>query len=693
MNANKTPTSLQANPSDGRIRPQGVYVGIVKNNTDPQNMNRLSVWIPEMGGDPKDETSWFIVSYASNFAGATPPTDLKKDGTDMDSSQKSYGMWMQQPHVENEVLVCFANGDTSRGYWFACLYPQNMNHMVPGLPANTPTDKSNGDIVPVVEYNKWSNVSPKDPPRPSFTPLAQGLKTQGLSTDKERGPSNAGARRESPTMVMGLLSQNQNSVHIDDHPDSECIRMRTRSGVQVLIHETSGYVYVCSKAGNWLEVSDSGIDMFSQQSLSVRSAIDLNFHADRNIIFNAGGAISMKSGKAITLDVAANLEIKVGANANLQVASKLAMSGSSISEKAGTITRDGSISDNGGGSQTASAAVPAAGGLADVDSSGNKKTTNTIVSRMPSHEPWASHPKEGMAPTADTTAIDTTTAPGTPVITPIVSTALTQPTIGPLTGTGLGSLTGLTTSVGGLANSVTQQVTSVTSGAASALTGALSQAQGAASFLTGSGVTKAFTSALTDLSPVTSLAGLNISQNVLSGLKEASTLSGQNLGYLTTQAANLSGFNSLAKSLTSSAGGLFQFTDASWSSMVNQYGAQYGVGLLDRFDPRASSIMGGLVTAENSAFLTAKGLTANVANLNFAQLLGAAPAAKLIAAATQSPTSALSAFLPASAQAHRSLLYAQDGTPKTVSSFYNSVSTQFTSQVAAMTSALGALNK
>jgi hypothetical protein len=54
-------------------------------------------------------------------------------------SQQSYGFWFVPPDINNEVVVCFINGDQGRGIWFGCLYQQNMNHMVPGLPGNNST--------------------------------------------------------------------------------------------------------------------------------------------------------------------------------------------------------------------------------------------------------------------------------------------------------------------------------------------------------------------------------------------------------------------------------------------------------------------------------------------------------------------------------------------------------------------------
>lgn len=451
-------------------RLDGTYSGLIRGTTDPQRNGRLTVWISDFGPDEVD--SYVTVAYASPFAGAT---DYNQDE---DQGQKSYGWWATPPDINNEVLVCFINGDITRGYWFACLYPQNMNHMVPGIgfqkssaqsieqeetiedenaniPSNDATqddenqgvipisnafaimtgifefekltvrntsnnglrsigaavdvkpqenmtfqeyterykqagfvileariqvgenrdgdedhwyialgekgseqypntvNRNNGEVIipdgvaaniaagadglpneegfneapdasasygdfepfgpPRIEYNKRSEAitSPTSKsatgedtvPREVFRPLANGLIAQGLNQDQERGISNSSARRESPSKVMGLLSPRGNSIHIDDgnvEETNEFIRIRTRSGTQVLVHESSGYVYMNSKLGNsWVEISDNGIDMFSEGPISIASNSDVNIHAGGNLNLQSAGNTSSVSSNFI----------------------------------------------------------------------------------------------------------------------------------------------------------------------------------------------------------------------------------------------------------------------------------------------------------------------------------------------------------------------------------------------------------
>lgn len=298
-----TSNNFQSDSARGKVRETGIFVGFVKGNQDPQRMGRLAVYIPELGGDPDDAQTWFTVGYASPFAGATDVEKNADSGSakdEMSGTQKSYGWWGVPPDLNNQVLVCFVNGDTARGYWFACLYQQFMNHMVPaiGLNRSTKPDVNAKNLPPVCEYNrKDTSQNIWDPTRPIFEPLYNGLSQQGLFTDPERGPATTGARRESPSKVFGLLSPRGNSIHIDDLEENEFIRLRTRSGVQILIHETTGYIYFISKKGDsWMEISDEGIDMYTKRSINMRAEENINLHADINLLKHGGGAIHSRGG-------------------------------------------------------------------------------------------------------------------------------------------------------------------------------------------------------------------------------------------------------------------------------------------------------------------------------------------------------------------------------------------------------------
>lgn len=109
-----------------------IYTGLVVDNRDFQNMGRLSVDIPELGTVSDNK---IVVSYASPFIGSTDPSMIDEDNTQtFEGTQKSYGFWAVPPTINSLVLVLFVNGEPSRGYWFACIPQQFMNHMLPNIP-------------------------------------------------------------------------------------------------------------------------------------------------------------------------------------------------------------------------------------------------------------------------------------------------------------------------------------------------------------------------------------------------------------------------------------------------------------------------------------------------------------------------------------------------------------------------------
>ena len=293
----------------------GMYIGYVKANADIQRMGRLKVWIPEFGSRETDESSWITVAYSSPFAGATSPKGIGPNVQTEKDTMTSYGFWAIPPDLDNQVTVMFANGDPTRGVVMGCLYQQFMNKMVPGLPADK-TYQFPTLYVPTAEYNKNTTENVKDNiTRPALFDSADGINKQGLVRDQLRGPSTSGARRESPSEVYGLLTPGPKNpdqpgkkekparrlggsqFYMDDKAGGEHIRIRTRSGAQLLLDESSGIVYAINKLGtSWMQMDQEGnFDVFSAKSVSIRSLEDINLRADNDVNIEAGRNLLLKA--------------------------------------------------------------------------------------------------------------------------------------------------------------------------------------------------------------------------------------------------------------------------------------------------------------------------------------------------------------------------------------------------------------
>ena len=70
-------------------------------------------------------------------------------------------------------------------------------------------------------------------------------------------------------------------------PFNEHVRLRTRTGHSVLLHNTEDLIYIANSKGTaWIELtSDGKIDIFAQDSILLNTEADFNLHALRNIYF------------------------------------------------------------------------------------------------------------------------------------------------------------------------------------------------------------------------------------------------------------------------------------------------------------------------------------------------------------------------------------------------------------------------
>jgi hypothetical protein len=369
-----TPDGFKQEPQGRDTTFDQVYIGFVRDSTDAQKMGRLRVWIPELGGDGSrdSEQHWHTMTYCSPFAGATPIDAVVTGSTNMHETQQSYGFWFVPPDYDNEVICMFINGDPQRGIWIGCLYQQLMNHMVPGIPPNQSFEPGCGDNdPPVCEYNKKiqsAGTSPagnitqpftdavnrggqiasgaltqasntinstvggltgglggntgrgqaaqeSEPKRPVFQPLHQGLYQQGLYGDTIRGAGNAGARRESPSEVFGIKTPIGQHLVMDDHADNEYIRFRTKGGAQIMINETNGFIYMITRGGNsWMELHDSGIDIYSTGNINMRTHKDFNLHVDGNYNVHVNGDHTTFVGGSLFSSVKENIHILTGSS-------------------------------------------------------------------------------------------------------------------------------------------------------------------------------------------------------------------------------------------------------------------------------------------------------------------------------------------------------------------------------------------
>jgi len=106
-------------------------------------------------------------------------------------------------------------------------------------------------------------------------------------------------------------------------PSDEYIRLRTRTGHQLLLHTSEDLIYIGNSRGtSWIEMtSDGKIDIFAEDSVSVHTKQDFNFYADRDINMEAGRNINMKSAERFQTDVGSDWNLVVTSNGSILIGS------------------------------------------------------------------------------------------------------------------------------------------------------------------------------------------------------------------------------------------------------------------------------------------------------------------------------------------------------------------------------------
>jgi len=358
----------------------GPYLAKVKNHLDGEYMGRLKVELLKHNteGNSTETTGQTVtVSYLSPFYGITPYKGVSENEGGQ-YTQSSYGFWAVPPDIDTTVLVIFAEGNRGQGYWIGCVQDQYMNFQTPGRASTGYNEEAPGERRPVKEYNKriedGAGNNPTQFIKPCDRDACDMLNRSGLMGDNIRGHTSSSARREVPSMVFGMstpgpadwrdgsprvaygenFGQTQvpfnrlggTTFVMDDgdpsryrtsppgqgpsaydtlangglpeYPENELVRLRTRTGHQVLLHNSEDLIYIQHANGSYIEFTSNGkIDIYAKDSVSVHSNNDINLKADRNINIQAGSAINMKSGTNTNFESGSDMNLKIGANGKI----------------------------------------------------------------------------------------------------------------------------------------------------------------------------------------------------------------------------------------------------------------------------------------------------------------------------------------------------------------------------------------
>lgn len=169
-------------------------------------------------------------------------------------------------------------------------------------------------------------------------------------------------------------------------------------------------------------------------------------------------------------------------------------------------------------------------------------------------------------------------------------------------------------------------------------------------------------------------------------IARAAAATGVDFKYLMAQAKLESSLDPTARAATSSAAGLYQFTQGTWLQTLDRHAERHGLEWVDaaiqggrvadpsmraqimslRYDADTSAMMAAELAADNRAELTSVlGREPDASELYLAHFLGVSGAGQFLSALNGNPSQSAAAILPKAAAANRSIFY-EGGAPRSV---------------------------
>lgn len=289
---------------------------------------------------------------------------------------------------------------------------------------------------------KKARLGTRESLTPNAVPVSRLGGTQFVMDDGDERYVRATPAKDGPVKYIDLingtdLGTGKKTSEKGDPtiPYNEYFRVRTRTGHQILLHNSEDLIYIGNARGTtWIELTANGkIDIYAQDSVSIHTENDFNFKAGRDFNFEAGRNFNLKTGGRVHADIGTDLEIlvtnngsitvgsnydtKVGGNTKITTTSTMHIaSGAGNRFTSGADTHIAStgrhyetatrIDMNGPTALVAETAIqvqpltthdnPATNVSAGWDKKYNAGSIKSIMKRVPMHEPWPLH--ENQAP-------------------------------------------------------------------------------------------------------------------------------------------------------------------------------------------------------------------------------------------------------------------------------------------------------
>jgi len=444
----------------------GPFIGQIMNNVDPTRSGKVQVFIKQFAsGQPAaNPQTWRWVNYLPSFYGATEKTSTSAGAGTYPGNQQSYGMWFTPPDIGTDVMCFFVEGDPNQGYYIGSVIQDSLTHMLPAIGAAkkgefVTQNKAQSDYfgnapqLPVTEINSANEGINRNPrffeqPKPVHSFQAAIFFQQELDKDPERGPIISNAQRESPSTVYGISTPGQpiyqgsndpntirkqlssgsltpqdvkvigrkggHTLVMDDgdlENNNALFRLRTAKGHQIMMNDSENFFqFIHANGQTWIELGSEGtVDVYSTNSVNVRTEGTINLHADKDINMFAGGNINLKSnaatniGAVTTMNIASQAEMTIYGQSTVGIKANgsLALQGkTTASVSGGTSLRLSAARIDLNGLPATPVKTPKLYPKTTLDDTTFNNSTGwqvqpngleSIVTRAPTHEPYPYH--------------------------------------------------------------------------------------------------------------------------------------------------------------------------------------------------------------------------------------------------------------------------------------------------------------
>lgn len=321
----------------------GPYVAVVESNADLTKHGTLQVTLQGLEDDSRDISDNRIsVKMLYPWYSVKDFINAGQDPQKFEDTQQSHGMIFPAPQIGTKGLVLFLNKSIKQGIWLGSFQEQTLNHSIPEPAASTKVAMDNETArfyapgqygLPVDNVVKSANIGQTTPDkvRHPVHPLANVLRNQGLLVDNVRGLTSSSQRRDAVNQIFGIKTPGRyvgeerlvgpldkaikmkvtqpggHSLTMDDGAtdgSNNLVRIRTQAGHQILLHDTKDLIYIGNSKGTaWIELTSSGkMDVFCEDSISMRTRGDFNLYADRDFNVEANRNINFKAANLVKVE-------------------------------------------------------------------------------------------------------------------------------------------------------------------------------------------------------------------------------------------------------------------------------------------------------------------------------------------------------------------------------------------------------